>query len=437
MMALMMRRQHEDSSHVISIILAGGAGKRLFPLTNDRSKPAVPLGGKYRLIDIPISNSINSGLNRIFVLTQYNSASLNRHIALAYRFDAFNNGFIEVLAAEQTMQNLDWFQGTADAVRRHLHRFTGRNDDYALILAGDQLYRMNYQKLLESHWRRNADVTVCVIPQSEDQASSLGLLKLDASGRILQFREKPSGDALSDMRTDTALHGLSARQAARRPYLASMGIYLFRKSVLVDLLSDPSANDFGHQVIPMAIERYATYGHLFDGYWEDLGTVGAFFQANINLTSSAPHFDFYDMSHPIFTHGRFLPPSRVERCVIRDSILAEGCLLQGASITSSIVGIRGVVGEDVVLDQALVMGADYYEDDEDRAYDWQMGIPNIGIGRGSVVRKAIIDKNAHIGNNVRILNEAGIQEADGNGYYIRDGIVIVPKNGVLPDDSVV
>jgi glucose-1-phosphate adenylyltransferase len=437
MMAHMMRGQHDDSSHVLSIILAGGAGKRLFPLTNDRSKPAVPLGGKYRLIDIPISNSINSGLNRIFVLTQYNSASLNRHIALGYRFDQFSKGFIEVLAAEQTIQNRDWFQGTADAVRQHLHRFTGRNDDHLLILAGDQLYRMNYQNLLESHWRRNADVSVCVIPRSEEQAASLGLLKLDGTGKILQFREKPTGGTLNEMRTDTAAHGLNPRQAAQRPFLASMGIYLFRRSVLVDLLSDPAAIDFGHQVIPLAIERYNSYGHLFDGYWEDLGTVGAFYKANIDLTSSAPHFDFYDMSHPVYTHGRFLPPSRVERCNIHESVIAEGSFLQGASITSSIVGIRSVIGEDVVLDHTLVMGADYYEDDDHRAYNWQMGIPNVGIGKGSIVRKAIIDKNAHIGRNVRILNEAGLQEHDGSGYYIRDGIVIVPKHGVLPDDAVV
>jgi glucose-1-phosphate adenylyltransferase len=436
-MAIMIRKQRDDYSHVISIILAGGAGKRLFPLTNDRSKPAVPLGGKYRLIDIPISNSINSGLNQMFVLTQYNSASLNRHIAVGYRFDQFSRGFIEVLAAEQTMQNRDWFQGTADAVRQHLHRFTDRDYEYFLILAGDQLYRMNYQKLVESHWERNADVSVCVIPRSEDEASALGLLKVDSTGRIVQFREKPTGDALREMRTDTVALGLNPRQPPQRPYLASMGIYLFKRNVLVDLLSDPSAIDFGHQVIPLAIERYNTYGHLFDGYWEDLGTVGAFYKANINLTSSAPHFDFYDMSHPVYTHGRFLPPSRIERCDIKDSVIAEGSLLQGASITSSIVGIRSVVGEDVVLDHALLMGADYYEDDKDRAYDWQMGIPHVGIGKGSIVRKAIIDKNAHIGRNVRILNEAGHQELDGDGYYIRDGIVIVPKNGVLPDDMVV
>lgn len=433
----MLRSLRAEDSHVISIILAGGAGKRLFPLTNDRSKPAVPLGGKYRLIDIPISNCMNSGLNRMFVLTQYNSASLNRHIAVAYRFDEFSRGFIEVLAAEQTMQSREWFQGTADAVRQHLHRFTGRNDENVLILAGDQLYRMNYQDLLESHWRRNADVSVCVIPRSEEQASSLGLLKLDNNGRILQFREKPTGDGLREMRTDTAAHGIRSREAAQRPYLASMGIYLFRRNVLVDLLSDPSAIDFGHQVIPMAIERYNTCGHLFDGYWEDLGTVGAFYKANIDLTSSDPHFDFYDMSDPIYTHGRFLPPSRVEQCTIRESVIAEGSLLHGASITHSIVGIRSVVEEDVVLDHTLVMGADYYENDEDRAYNWQMGIPNIGIGKGSILRRAIVDKNAHIGKNVRILNEAGLQTYDGKGYYIRDGIVIVPKHGVLPDDAVV
>lgn len=433
----MVRKHREDASHVISIILAGGAGKRLFPLTQDRSKPAVPLGGKYRLIDIPISNCINSGLKRMFVLTQYNSASLNRHVTSAYRFDRFTEGFIEVLAAEQTMHNPDWFQGTADAVRQHLHRFTGRDDDYQLILAGDQLYRMNYQKLLESHWRRNADVSVCVIPQTEQQASSLGLLKLDSNGRILEFREKPKGEALREMQTDTTPFGLSPEQARQRPYLASMGIYLFRRSVLIDLLANPSTLDFGHQVIPNAIGACSAYGHLFDGYWEDLGTVEAFYRANIDLTSSAPHFDFHDMSAPIYTRARFLPPSRIENCDIRGSIIAEGSLLSGASITNSIVGIRSVVREDVVLDHTLVMGADFYEDEEDETYNLQMEIPAVGVGSGSVLRKAIVDKNAHIGRNVRIINEAGIQNHDGNGYYIRDGIVIVPKNGVLPDGTVV
>src|SRR5436309_10469574 len=284
----MVRKSRESPSHVLSIILAGGAGKRLFPLTKDRSKPAVPLGGKYRLIDVSISNCLNSGLKKIFVLTQFNSASLNRHIVNTYRFDPFAEGFIEVLAAEQTMTNPNWFQGTADAVRQHLHRFTGRENDYQLILSGDQLYRMDYHKVLDSHWKRGADVTICVIPKSESLASSFGLLKLANDGRVEQFREKPKGDALRAMRSDTAALGLSAEEAAKRPYLASMGIYLFKNSVLADLLADPSMIDFVYQVIPKAIEQYEVYGHLFDGYWEDLGTVKEFYKDNIDLISTVP-----------------------------------------------------------------------------------------------------------------------------------------------------
>lgn len=433
----MVRKNRENLSHVLSIILAGGAGKRLFPLTQDRSKPAVPLGGKYRLIDIPISNCINSGLKKIFVLTQFNSASLNHHVTGTFRFDPFAEGFVEVLAAEQTMGNPNWFQGTADAVRQHLHRFTGREDDYQLILSGDQLYRLNYQQLLDSHWRRGADVTVCVIPKSEEIASTFGLLKLASDGRIEQFREKPKGDALHKMRTDTSALGLTREQAAERPYLASMGIYLFKRSVLIDLLADPSMVDFGHHVIPQAIQKYDVYGFLFDGYWEDLGTVEAFYRANIDLTSSAPHFDFHDMTAPIFTRARFLPPSRIERCEIQDAIIAEGSMLKGARIVNSISGIRSIIGEDVILDRTLMMGADFYEDQDDFAYNRQMGIPDIGIGKGSVIKKAIIDKNAHIGESVRIINEERIQNSDGPGYYIRDGIVIVPKNGILPSGTLI
>ena len=433
----MVRKSREHPSHVLSIILAGGAGKRLFPLTQDRSKPAVPLGGKYRLIDVPISNCINSGLKKIFVLTQFNSASLNRHITNTYRFDPFAEGFIEVLAAEQTMTNPNWFQGTADAVRQHLHRFTGRENDYQLILSGDQLYRMDYGNLLESHWKRGADVTICVIPKSEAQASSFGLLKLAADGRVEQFREKPKGDALHEMWTDTAALGLGADEAANKPYVASMGIYLFKNSVLIDLLADASMIDFGYQVIPKAIEKYDVYGFLFDDYWEDLGTVEAFYRANMDLTGSVPHFDFHDMSAPIYTRARFLPSSRIERCDIRESIISEGSILRGAKILNSVVGIRSMVAEDVSLERVMMMGADFYEDEEDFDYNRQLGIPNIGIGKGSIVRKAIIDKNAHIGENVRILNEERIQNFDGPGYYIRDGIVIVPKNGIVQSGTVV
>src|SRR6058998_1916352 len=433
----MVRKSKENPTHVLSIILAGGAGKRLFPLTQDRSKPAVPLGGKYRLIDVPISNCLNSALKRIFVLTQFNSASLNHHITNTFRFDPFSEGFIEVLAAEQTMTNPNWFQGTADAVRQHLHRFTGRHDDYQLILSGDQLYRMNYQRLLDSHWKRGADVSICVIPKSESMASSFGLLKLDVDGRIQQFREKPKGDGLREMRTDTAALGLRPDEAGERPYLASMGIYLFKRSVLTDLLADASMIDFGYQVIPRAIEKYDVYGYLFDGYWEDLGTIEAFYRANMDLTSSDPHFDFHDMTAPIYTRARFLPSTRIERCDIRESIISEGSILNGVRIVNSVVGIRSQIGEQAELERVMMMGADFYEDDEDFQYNRDMGIPNIGIGKGSVIRRAIIDKNAHIGENVRIFNEERIQNFDGPGYYIRDGIVIVPKNGVLPAGTVI
>ncbi len=433
----MVRKTRQNPAHVLSIILAGGAGKRLWPLTQDRSKPAVPLGGKYRLIDIPISNCLNSGLKRMFVLTQFNSASLNHHITNTFRFDPFAEGFIEVLAAEQTVSNPNWFQGTADAVRQHLHRFTEKNDDYHLILAGDQLYRMNYEELLDRHWKSGADVTVCVIPKSSEMASSFGLLKLSADWGIQQFREKPKGDALLEMRTDTSALGLSPEQARERPYLASMGIYLFKRSALVDLLADPSMIDFGYQVIPKAIEKFNVNGFLFDDYWEDLGTVDAFYKANIDLTRSTPHFDFHDISAPIYTHPRFLPPSRIEQCEIKESIIAEGSILKGARIVNSIVGIRSIIAEDVVLEKTLIMGADYYEERDDDVHNRQLNRPAIGIGKGSFIRKAIIDKNAHIGERVRILNEKGVQNFDGQGYYIRDGIVIVPKNGVVLNDTVI
>ena len=433
----MVRKSRENPSHVLSIILAGGAGKRLFPLTKDRSKPAVPLGGKYRLIDVPISNCLNSGLKKIFVLTQFNSASLNHHVVNTYRLDPFAEGLIEVLAAEQTMTNPNWFQGTADAVRQHLHRFTSRENDYQLILSGDQLYRIDFHKVLESHWKRGADVTICVIPKSESAASSCGLMKLGPDGRVELFREKPKGDALREMQTDTAALGLAPEDAAKRPYLASMGIYLFKNSVLVDLLADASMIDFGYQVIPRSIEKFDVYGFLFDGYWEDLGTIEAFYRANMDLTSSDPHFDFHDMSAPIYTRARFLPSTRVERCEIRESIISEGSILNGVRILNSVVGIRSQIGEEAELERVMMMGADFYEDEEDFQYNRELGIPDIGIGKGSVIRRAIIDKNAHIGENVRIINEERIQNFDGPGYYIRDGIVIVPKNGVLPAGTVI
>ena len=432
-----MPKRRQSPAHVTSIILAGGAGKRLFPLTQDRSKPAVPLGGKYRLIDISISNSINSGLRKIFVLTQFNSASLNRHVTGSFNFDPFAGGAVEVLAAEQTVGNVNWFQGTADAVRQHLHRFTNHDADYQLVLAGDQLYRMDYQGLLGEHWETRADVTVCVIPRDEASASSFGLVKLDRWARIEQFREKPTGVELQEMRTDTTAFGFSPSKAVESPYLASMGIYLFNRKVLEEILSDESMNDFGHQVIPRAIERYDVRGYLFEGYWEDLGTIGAFYRANIDLTRSTEHFNFHDMSSPIFTRARFLPPSRVDQCEVTESILSEGSILNAARLANSIVGIRSVVRSGVILEEALVMGADFYEDEEDFDHNRRLDVPDIGIGENSVIQRAIIDKNTHIGSDVRILNEAGVQEADGDGFAIRDGIVIVPKNAVIPSGTII
>ena len=296
---------------------------------------------------------------------------------------------------------------------------------------------MDFHKALESHWKRGADVTICVIPKSESVASSFGLMKLGPDGRVEQFREKPKGDALKEMRTDTAALGLSPEDAAKRPYLASMGIYLFKNSVLVDLLADASMIDFGYQVIPQAIEKFDVYGFLFDGYWEDLGTIEAFYRANMDLTSSDPHFDFHDMRAPIYTRARFLPSTRIERCDISESIISEGSILNGVRIVNSVVGIRSQIGEQAELERVMMMGADFYEDEEDFQYNRDMGVPNIGIGKGSVIRRAIIDKNAHIGENVRIVNEERIQNFDGPGYYIRDGIVIVPKNGVLPAGTMI
>jgi glucose-1-phosphate adenylyltransferase len=398
----------------------------------DRSKPAVPLGGKYRLIDVPISNSIHSGLRKISVLTQFNSVSLNTHVTTSFNFDPFGDSFVEVLAAEQTMTNVNWFQGTADAVRQHLSRLTDRDTDYHLILSGDQLYRMDYQALLQQHWTSGADATVCGIPCAEGAAASFGLMKLAPNGLIEKFREKPTGPALLEMRCDLTRHGYSPEQAEARPYLASMGIYMFNADVLVDVLSDPRAIDFGQQVLPRLIRNYRVDGFLFDGYWEDLGTIRAFYQAHIDLTRSTEHFDFHASGWPIFTHARFLPPSRInEECRLSQTIVAEGAVLGSTSAVNSVIGIRSIIGDHVSLRNTLVMGADYYEEADDLEANQAADVPNIGIGAGSVVRDAIIDKNARIGEGAKVVNESGQNYLDGDGFYIRDGIVIVPKNGVV------
>ena len=426
--------------NILAVILGGGAGTRLSPLTLTRSKPAVPLGGKYRLVDIPISNCINSDILRIFVLTQYNSASLNKHIATTYRFSQFSNGFVEILAAEQTPQNPQWFQGTADAVRQVLPHITDWGIDTLLILSGDHLYRMDYRKFLARHFETLADVTISVIPFVREQAEDFGLLKAEATGRIVEFREKPKGEALEEMRVDTSAFGLSPEEAGRRPFLASMGIYVFKFDLLTKLLAgDTSWVDFGKQVIPAAIDCCNVQAYMFDGYWEDIGTIAAFQKANLDLTATVPQFNLFDTEAPIYTRARYLPPSKVNNCHINQSIVSEGCIINRAIINRSIIGVRTRIDFGAHIEDTYVMGADYYQSIEDMEADARGGTPRIGIGEGTVIRNAIVDKNARIGAGVRLTNERGLTDDVGpdRNWYVREGIIIVPKNGIVPDGTVV
>jgi glucose-1-phosphate adenylyltransferase len=428
------------SKKLLAVILGGGAGNRLFPLTQQRSKPAVPLGGKYRLVDIALSNCINSDILRTFVLTQYNSASLNRHIAQTYRFSRFSDGFVEILAAEQTPESPQWFQGTADAVRQVLPHIRDLGVDTLLILSGDHLYRMDYRDFIARHRETNADVTVSVIPCEARSASEFGLLKTDESGRIIEFKEKPKGDELLTMQVDTTKLGLNSTEALRRPFLASMGIYVFKYDRLVTLLAeDQKWVDFGREIIPAAIKLGHVQAHLFDGYWEDIGTIGAFYRANLDLTTKIPQFNLFDAEAPVYTRARYLPPSKIEETEINDTIVSDGCIINGAKITNCVVGLRSRIFKGVQIDSSFMMGADYYQTFEDMRNDQKEGLPRLGIGEGAIVRRAIIDKNARIGNGARLLNEAGVVEADGEGgsYFIRDGIIIVPKNALIKDGTVI
>jgi glucose-1-phosphate adenylyltransferase len=374
------------------------------------------------------------------VLTQYNSASLNRHIAQTYRFSLFSNCFVEIIAAEQTPENPQWFQGTADAVRQVLPHIRDWGINTLLILSGDHLYRMDYRKFLQRHYESNADVTVSVIPCEARSASEFGLLKTDENGRIVEFKEKPKGDELLSMQVDTMRLGLDANEAQRRPYLASMGIYVFKYDRLEQLLGDdPSWMDFGKEVIPAAIRAGHVQAFMFDGYWEDIGTIGAFYRANLDLTSKIPKFNLFDAEAPVFTRARYLPPSKIEDTEINDSIVSDGCIINGAKITNSVIGLRSRISKGVQMEASFMMGADFYQTFEDMRGDLGKGLPRVGVGEGAVVKRAIIDKNARIGTNARLLNEAGTTAADGpNGsYYIRDGIIIVPKNAVVPDGTVI
>lgn len=414
----------------IGVVLGGGKGTRLFPLTAVRSKPAVPLAGKYRLIDIPISNCINSGVLRIFVLTQYNSASLNSHIKLTYQMGMFSRGFVDILAAEQTPESSDWFQGTADAVRQSLKHILSYPSDYILVLSGDQLYRMDYGELFRSHEERSAEITICSLPVAAERSSSFGLLSVESDGRIRAFHEKPSDPELVQ-RLARDFEALDSDSGGRGDeVLASMGIYLFNRKALIEVLKDRSQVDFGRHVIPSALSSHRVYTHVFRGYWEDIGTIRSFYEANLKLATESAAFDFYNADAPIYTHPRFLPASWVGESRLESCIIADGCIIKGRHFKRCVIGIRSKIGQGVEMQDSLMMGADYFETDRGQT------VP-IGIGEGSVIRNAIVDKNARIGKGVRIENEAGRTEFDGDNYYIRQGVVIVPKNAIVPDGSVI
>ncbi|MBD2292626.1 glucose-1-phosphate adenylyltransferase [Anabaena sphaerica FACHB-251] len=426
---------------VLAIILGGGAGTRLYPLTKLRAKPAVPVAGKYRLIDIPVSNCINSEIFKIYVLTQFNSASLNRHIARAYNFSGFSDGFVEVLAAQQTPENPNWFQGTADAVRQYIWMLQDWDVDEFLILSGDHLYRMDYRQFIQRHRDTNADITLSVIPIDDRRASDFGLMKIDNSGRVIDFSEKPKGEALAQMRVDTTVLGLTKEQAELQPYIASMGIYVFKKDVLIKLLKESlERTDFGKEIIPDAAKDHNVQAFLFDDYWEDIGTIEAFYEANLALTQQPmPPFSFYDEAAPIYTRARYLPPSKLLNCDITESMIGEGCILKNCRIQHSVLGVRSRIESGCVIEESLLMGADYYQPSVERQCSIGQGDIPVGIGTDTIIRRAIIDKNARIGHDVKIINKDNVQEAEREkqGFYIRSGIVVVLKNAVIPDGTVI
>jgi glucose-1-phosphate adenylyltransferase len=405
---------------VLTLILGGGRGTRLFPLTHMRSKPAVPIGGKYRLIDIPISNCLHADLKRIFVLTQFNSASLNRHIAQTYRLDVFSEGFVEILAAEQTPESSDWFQGTADAVRQAARHFTGYDADHYLILAGDHLYRMDFGALIESHIESRADITIAAQPVTPEDATQMGIFLFDRQGQIAGFEEKPQAARLTEMKGSVPAGSTAGGVTAEKPFVASMGIYVFSRDVLLETLERPGI-DFGKEIIPKALGASRVNPFIYRGYWADVGTIEAFYDANIQLTGRGAPFNFFHPRFPIYTHPRFLPGTRAHGCRVDASIVAEGCFLDQCEISDSVVGIRTHVHRGSTIRRSVLLGADAYEEDS------VAGKIQLGIGRDVVLDRVIVDKNARIGDGVRLVNEAGVQEADGDGYYIRSGIIIVPK----------
>lgn len=422
--------------NVITLVLGGGKGTRLYPLTKHRSKPAVPLAAKYRLIDIPISNCLNSGLNRIYVLTQFNSVSLHQHISHTYSFDPFGGGFVEILAAQQTLESMDWYQGTADAVRQNLRSIQGPGIEHVLILSGDQLYRMDYGDMLRTHRAHNADVTIAALPVERKLAAGFGIMRLDDTGRVVGFLEKPKTDAEIDLvRTEPAWIDARGIRSQGRDCLANMGIYLFNRDTLVDVLTKTNYHDFGKEVFPASIRSRRVQVHLFDGYWEDIGTIRAFYEANLQLASSNPPFEIASSQAPLYTRRRFLPPLQIEGATISHSLIADGSKVgAGSVIEHSVIGPRYRIGKNVTIRNSILMGADFFQTAEEIAADGVSGRPVLGIGDGTLIDGAIVDKNCRVGRNVCIRNERGVDSSPETEHVIIcDGIVLVPKGTTLPN----
>ncbi len=418
---------------MLAVVMGGGQGARLFPLTLERSKPAVPLAGKYRLVDIPISNCINSRLNEVYLLTQFNSASLHRHISHSYKFDHFSRGFVEILAAEQTPTSDTWYQGTADAVRKNLNHLLNNDFEHLLILSGDQLYRMDFREIIASHIEKEAEVTVATIPVDRERAAGFGIMHNDETGRITRFVEKPDTDeALDSLRVtkDPEDQKLGTDQ-----YLASMGIYVFKRATLVELLKNEQA-DFGKHIIPSAIDSHRVYSYTYKGYWEDIGTIRSFYEANLDMVSTIPKFNFFQMEMPIYTRPRFMPASKINGAAIDQAIISDGCIIDRSRISQSLVGIRCLLSPGCRVHRSVLMGADFYETDASKSDSKSKGIPLVGVGENTRIESAIIDKNARIGANCVISPEGKPDHFDGENYYVREGIAIVPKGAVIPDGTI-
>ncbi len=424
-------------SKMTAIILGGGRGTRLDPLTKIRSKPAVPIGGKFRLIDIPVSNCLHAGIRDVFILTQFNTESLHHHIASTYIFDNFSPGSIRILAAQQTMENQDWYQGTADAVRKNLSFFEDAEDNI-IILSGDHLYRMDYADFLAHHIKTKADISIAGKPIFEKEASEFGVLKANKKGLITSFYEKPTErEVLDEYKIDPELFEAVNLNPEGRTHIASMGIYIFKKEVLFELLENNKKEDFGKEIIPDSIKEKRIVSYFFNGYWEDIGTIRSFFNVHMELTSEVPKFNFYDEHNPIYTHPRYLPASKINNCKINQSVVAEGCIILGSIIESSVIGIRSYIEEGTLVQKSIIMGSQHYETITEHKINKANNRPNLGIGKNCVIRNAIIDMNCSIGNNVHIINKDGRVEAEESFYRIRDGIVIIPKGTVVPDNTII